>query len=231
MEILLVQNSKKKKEISTKRKNRKKKETNYIIPRNSIRSILENISESREEFQSILDQAPLNTAQNTTLSYTKSNPNQHRWLRERCHPTTPDLDQPPTLHDSLLPIRAESNGIWSTKEGSVRFTGFTLDDRSHVGRMSRAANRIDDSISHGGEVALPAERSSIDWPGRKPSRDWNRFTATILPPLRLLSRSFTLFHARLPLIFTPSSHACIRRCVELGGGEVFLEIHGERKNY
>lgn len=58
-------------------------------------------------------------------------------------------------------------------------------------------------------MAHPTERSSIDWPGRKPSHDWNRSlpaASLFFPPPRTLGPALSAssnVHARFPLFHHP----------------------------
>lgn len=134
-------------------------------------------------------------------------------------PNHPNLDPNRRLSTSFSPPHSSDRMGYDSRSGAR-----TECTRGSITCwMSDATSREPDRLDLSTISWREAERSSIDWPGRKPSRDWNRFINRHRPstpsPAPALSPSPRRARA-IPYSFHPPSLplARIRRCVDYAGG-------------
>lgn len=139
-------------------------------------------------------------------------------------PNHPNLDPNRRLSTSFSPPHSSDRMGYDSRSGAR-----TECTRGSITCwMSDATSREPDRLDLSTISWREAERSSIDWPGRKPSRDWNRFINRHRPstpsPAPALSPSPRRARA-IPYSFHPPSLplARIRRCVDYAGGWILFE--------
>lgn len=194
-----------------------------VIPSNRRTvSILQYHRKDLEPSSTILRLTPHNTI--ILRKVIRHQPTQVVACTEMLSPNHPNLDPNRRLSTSFSPPHSSDRMGYDSRSGAR-----TECTRGSITCwMSDAASREPDRLDLSTISWREAERSSIDWPGRKPSRDWNRFINRHRPstpsPAPALSPSPRRARA-IPYSFHPPSLplARIRRCVDYAGGWILFE--------